>query len=152
MKADVLKALLDARQWKPSARSFERPGEMVCAIRNQVLSMCRAELAALEAELAAMRRALLAYTEAYPHDAPGDCFATGPMTGNPILDLVVCPGCVAKDLAERALTPDSGKVLVDVEKLREIEHSGDMFCPSCGGGYPLHADDCWIDAVLKDRP
>ena len=48
--------------------------------------------------------------------------------------------------------PDSGKVLVDVEKLREIEHGGDMFCPSCGGGYPLHADDCWIDAVLKDRP
>lgn len=28
------------------------------------------------------------------HSAPHDCFATGPMTGNPIADLVACPGCV----------------------------------------------------------
>jgi len=27
------------------------------------------------------------------HNAPGDCYATGPMTGDPIQDLVVCPAC-----------------------------------------------------------
>lgn len=27
------------------------------------------------------------------HCAPGDCYATGPLTGNPIADLVACPGC-----------------------------------------------------------
>lgn len=28
------------------------------------------------------------------HFAPDDCYATGPLTGNPIADLVACPGCV----------------------------------------------------------
>lgn len=27
------------------------------------------------------------------HTAPHDCYATGPMTGDPFLDLVRCPGC-----------------------------------------------------------
>lgn len=27
------------------------------------------------------------------HTAPHDCYATGPMTGDPIRDLVSCPGC-----------------------------------------------------------
>lgn len=27
------------------------------------------------------------------HNAPSDCYATGPMTGDPIQDLVVCPAC-----------------------------------------------------------
>lgn len=27
------------------------------------------------------------------HCAPYDCYATGPRTGDPILDLVRCPGC-----------------------------------------------------------
>lgn len=27
------------------------------------------------------------------HVAPHDCYATGPLTGDPILDLVACPGC-----------------------------------------------------------
>jgi hypothetical protein len=27
------------------------------------------------------------------HFAPGDCYATGPMTGDPIRDLVQCPAC-----------------------------------------------------------
>lgn len=27
------------------------------------------------------------------HTAPHDCYATGPLTGNPIADLVACPGC-----------------------------------------------------------
>lgn len=29
-----------------------------------------------------------------PHFAPDDCYATGPLTGDPIRDLVECPGCV----------------------------------------------------------
>jgi hypothetical protein len=28
------------------------------------------------------------------HTAPHDCYATGPMTGDPPLDLVRCPGCI----------------------------------------------------------
>lgn len=27
------------------------------------------------------------------HAAPHDCYATGPLTGDPYLDLVRCPGC-----------------------------------------------------------
>lgn len=27
------------------------------------------------------------------HSAPGDCYATGPVTGDPIRDLVQCPAC-----------------------------------------------------------
>lgn len=27
------------------------------------------------------------------HHAPDDCYATGPLTGDPIRDLVECPGC-----------------------------------------------------------
>lgn len=27
------------------------------------------------------------------HDAPSDCYATGPMTGRPVMDLVECPAC-----------------------------------------------------------
>lgn len=27
------------------------------------------------------------------HNAPGDCYATGPMTGDPIADLIECPAC-----------------------------------------------------------
>lgn len=27
------------------------------------------------------------------HYAPSDCYATGPRTGDPIQDLVVCPAC-----------------------------------------------------------
>jgi len=28
------------------------------------------------------------------HHAPHDCYATGPLTGDPYRDLVECPGCV----------------------------------------------------------
>lgn len=27
------------------------------------------------------------------HNAPNDCYATGPMTGDPIADMVECPAC-----------------------------------------------------------
>ena len=49
------------------------------------------------------RKALRKYMEAYPHQAPGDCFATGPLTGDPIKDLVLCPGCEAQREARALL-------------------------------------------------
>ena len=63
-----------------------------------------------------------------------------------------------------AMTPDSDKVLVDVEKLREIEsipmheESGGVWtdtCPVCNGEEQpgawrvKHADDCWLGNILK---
>jgi len=43
------------------------------------------------------------FMKAYPHEFPSECFATGPLTGDPIEDLVVCPGCRAKKAAEEIL-------------------------------------------------
>lgn len=40
---------------------------------------------------------------ALTHDTPGSCWSTGPMTGNPIEDLVACPGCRALFAIEEAL-------------------------------------------------
>lgn len=59
----------------------------------------------LEAEIARLREALKAYVGAYLHDAPNDCFATGPLTGDPYQDIVACPGCRAKELSAIALSP-----------------------------------------------
>ena len=44
------------------------------------------------------------------HFAPDDCYATGPKTGDPIVDLVQCPACcflaMYEDaIARKALTP-----------------------------------------------
>lgn len=50
-----------------------------------------------------LRAALGMYNDAYPHLKPYDCFATGPLTGDPIQDLVTCPGCGAEKLATEAL-------------------------------------------------
>lgn len=52
-----------------------------------------------------LEAAVKAYQEAYTpdgHFAPHDCFATGPKTGNPIQDLVACPGCWAERKAKEA--------------------------------------------------
>jgi hypothetical protein len=32
---------------------------------------------------------------ALQHSVPGDCYATGPLTGDRVQDLLVCPGCAA---------------------------------------------------------
>lgn len=47
--------------------------------------------------------ALEAYIQAYPHNAPNDCFATGPLTGDPLQDNLMCPGCIADSKARAAL-------------------------------------------------
>lgn len=37
------------------------------------------------------------------HDVPGYCYATGPMTGDMMADLVICPGCAAIKQIDEAL-------------------------------------------------
>lgn len=40
------------------------------------------------------------------HSSPNDCYATGPLTGNPIADLIACPGCaLANALAAVEVLP-----------------------------------------------
>ena len=57
-----------------------------------------------------------------------------------------------------ALTPDSGKVLVDLDMLRKIDFAL-AACPVCQagrdkapGGIWEHSSDCEFSALLKDRP
>ena len=86
-------AYLDLRRIKEGAIGTSESME-------RVLKLQRDDLKALVREL---RAALVAYQRAYPHNAPSDCFATGPMTGDAITDLVACPGCDADRLANEAL-------------------------------------------------
>lgn len=76
------------------------------------------------------------------HSAPSDCYATGPLTGNPIRDLVQCPACsfiamydavIAKATREpdtrsehpRLLTGDRGQhAMIHLDRLRA---SGTLF-------------------------
>jgi len=68
--------------------------------------------AASEARIAELEGALGKVIEAAEralgdHCAPHDCYATGPLTGNPIADLIACPGCAQIDeiaVARQALT------------------------------------------------
>lgn len=41
---------------------------------------------------------------ALEHDAPEDCWATGPLTGDPVQDLNVCPGCQAIKEIDASIT------------------------------------------------
>ena len=102
-----------------------------------VAHSARDELSAIETENAALREALELMIDMFP--AVGQ---PGPQLHAEV---------EARGLARAALSSaPTDKVLVDVEKLREIEHSGDMFCPSCGGGYPDHDDNCWLDNIIRD--
>jgi hypothetical protein len=63
------------------------------------------ELNAANERIKRLEEAVEAYRTAYTpdgHVAPHDCFATGPMTGNPIQDLIACPGCWAERKAKEA--------------------------------------------------
>lgn len=46
--------------------------------------------------------------EALTHDAPSACWATGPNTGDPVEDLVACPGCRAVSAARAAIAKATG--------------------------------------------
>ena len=63
------------------------------------------QLNAANERIKRLEEAVEAYRTAYTpdgHVAPHDCFATGPKTGNPIEDLVACPGCWAERKAKEA--------------------------------------------------
>ncbi len=54
----------------------------------------------------ALVKALKTYLRAYPHNAPHDCFSTGPKTSDPVLNYCICPGCQADSQARAALKGD----------------------------------------------
>ncbi len=68
----------------------------------------RARLIAQAPKLKEQRDELLEACEAAKialyHPAPSGCWVTGPLTGDPIEDLVICPGCRALMKIEDALT------------------------------------------------
>ena len=113
----------------------------------------KAERAALEADNAAKDKALAKIKE-YAGDV------------SEYMDEIVLKSTAAYG-DPSAMTPDSGKVLVDVEKLRELEwikhvsNSPDpsekdveyWVCPACKEGKDgAHTANCWLAALLKDRP
>jgi hypothetical protein len=67
-----------------------------------------AALAAVEAERARLRESLDAIRADWIHNAPGDCYATGPLTGNAYTDLVRCPGCAIQATLDAALSAAPG--------------------------------------------
>ena len=62
--------------------------------QQRVIRELREQLVASEQRVKVLEElvsaAVLAIGE---HNAPTDCYATGPLTGNPIADLCVCPAC-----------------------------------------------------------
>ena len=43
------------------------------------------------------------------HDVPRDCWATGPLTGDAIRDLSICPGCIALVKIRAAIDKATGE-------------------------------------------
>lgn len=63
------------------------------------IDQLRAELAAAKADTERWKKAAEALYFAYTpdgHPKGTDCFATGPLTGDPFTDLIACPGCAAQ--------------------------------------------------------
>lgn len=54
---------------------------------------------------AGLRTARLAIGD---HNAPSDCYATGPLTGDPFRDLVQCPACSFIEMYDAALAKAEG--------------------------------------------
>ena len=61
-----------------------------------------------EADRDRLREALILCCAEVEHEVPHGCWATGPMTGDIVQDLIVCPGCTAVEAANAALN-DSGE-------------------------------------------
>lgn len=80
-----LKRLL-AMQSDLDLQGYEHMRDELQALREQ-LAESEQRVKALEELVSA---AVLAIGE---HNAPADCYATGPLTGNPIADLCICPAC-----------------------------------------------------------
>jgi hypothetical protein len=60
--------------------------------------------------LPALIAALKAVKAEWPHEAPRDCYATGPCTGDPIQDFVACLGCALQKQIDAALIAAGEKV------------------------------------------
>ena len=67
-----------------------------------------AELAAIPA-VKALVEAARAARSVLEHEVPYDCWATGPNTGDPIVDLVACHACAAIAQIDTALAALDGK-------------------------------------------
>lgn len=65
-----------------------------------------AHLAAAAPEL---YEALTLVSKEWEHNAPSDCYSTGPLTGNLIRDHVACPGCAVQRAVEAALAKARGE-------------------------------------------
>ena len=63
----------------------------------------------LRSENEALRAALRQAKIALYHEVPSGCWATGPMTGDMITDLVECPGCKVIAAADALLIPEKGE-------------------------------------------
>ena len=60
----------------------------------QTVEQMQAQIATLTGENERLREALNAARRAIgDHFAPDDCYATGPITGDPFRDLIDCPAC-----------------------------------------------------------
>ena len=70
---------------------------------DDLVKRLRAEIARKDAALREGRRAV------GDHFAPNDCYATGPLTGDPFRDLVECPACSFILKYEIALAPTQEK-------------------------------------------
>ena len=80
-------------------------GSTMSAIRIEFCRQLERELNAANQRIKRLEEAVEAYRTAYTpdgHVAPHDCFATGPKTGDPIQDLIACPGCWAERKAKEA--------------------------------------------------
>lgn len=90
--------------------------------RDEHIDQLKAALTEAEQREAGLVEALGVARIALTHDTPGDCWSTGPATGNHIEDLIVCPGCRALNYIEQALaqpSPGAERVRALVEATTE---------------------------------
>ena len=73
-----------------------------------------AEISRLKGVIAKCKWGINQYLKDHPHSPPDDCYATGPITGSPVFDLVRCPGCDADTNFKEALA-----------SIKEIDHATD---------------------------
>jgi len=85
-----------------------------------------AELSASRAEAGRLREALKEARRAIgDHHAPSDCYATGPLTGDPFRDLVQCPACSFIAMYDAALAgekPVGAEVGTPEQRARAAYH------------------------------
>ena len=73
-------------------------------IKNDPTDEAAAELRRLHSEVETLRNlAKVGRLVVGDHHAPNDCYSTGPMTGDPVTDLVACPSCSFVRLFDAAM-------------------------------------------------